>query len=273
MLNHYCAITRVDYKEFRQCLEKEQSALRSNARTQHANVKCFIILSLMLTMTMAHIQSIVDILQRHFARVITRCQQVCHKQLNAVKNLRFIEMQIKLITILEQYNKRIDKETKDVNQILLYSVETIVHHRHDLISNQIDHKCSHCLEQRSPLRQTNYKSIKDMKTRTYFQQHHLATHTNANQKSEIVKNFKKLYTVSRSHQHHLYHHHVNNFQMKYLKLNSFNCIPYYIKKYFTFSLRLNYILTFLYRKVLNISLISKSSKLHLRTRLLNHWLI
>ncbi|XP_037928887.1 uncharacterized protein LOC119663347 [Teleopsis dalmanni] len=31
MLNHYCAITRVDYKEFRQCLEKEQSALRSYA--------------------------------------------------------------------------------------------------------------------------------------------------------------------------------------------------------------------------------------------------
>ncbi|XP_054734462.1 acid sphingomyelinase-like phosphodiesterase 3b [Anastrepha obliqua] len=35
MLNHYCAITRVDYKEFRQCLEKEQSALRSNAPAAH----------------------------------------------------------------------------------------------------------------------------------------------------------------------------------------------------------------------------------------------
>ncbi|XP_036335865.1 uncharacterized protein LOC118746170 [Rhagoletis pomonella] len=35
MLNHYCAITRVDYKEFRQCLEKEQSALRSRAPAAH----------------------------------------------------------------------------------------------------------------------------------------------------------------------------------------------------------------------------------------------
>uniref|UniRef100_W8BNI4 Acid sphingomyelinase-like phosphodiesterase 3b n=1 Tax=Ceratitis capitata TaxID=7213 RepID=W8BNI4_CERCA len=35
MLNHYCAITRVDYKEFRQCLEKEQSALRSHAPAAH----------------------------------------------------------------------------------------------------------------------------------------------------------------------------------------------------------------------------------------------
>ncbi|XP_067644628.1 uncharacterized protein [Eurosta solidaginis] len=35
MLNHYCAITRVDYKEFRQCLEKEQSALHSLAPAEH----------------------------------------------------------------------------------------------------------------------------------------------------------------------------------------------------------------------------------------------
>lgn len=31
-LNHYCAITRVDYREFRQCLETAASALASNTR-------------------------------------------------------------------------------------------------------------------------------------------------------------------------------------------------------------------------------------------------
>lgn len=31
MLNHYCAITRLDYDEFRICLEKEQLALQGRA--------------------------------------------------------------------------------------------------------------------------------------------------------------------------------------------------------------------------------------------------
>jgi hypothetical protein len=31
-LNHYCAITRIDYREYRQCLDSAASALASNTR-------------------------------------------------------------------------------------------------------------------------------------------------------------------------------------------------------------------------------------------------
>lgn len=32
-LNHYCAITRIDYREYRQCLETAASALASSVRS------------------------------------------------------------------------------------------------------------------------------------------------------------------------------------------------------------------------------------------------
>ncbi|XP_055910326.1 uncharacterized protein LOC129944716 [Eupeodes corollae] len=49
MLNHYCAITRVDYKEFRQCLEKEQSALRSHSPAMQSCSFLILLLSLALS--------------------------------------------------------------------------------------------------------------------------------------------------------------------------------------------------------------------------------
>ncbi|XP_055846321.1 uncharacterized protein LOC129912198 isoform X2 [Episyrphus balteatus] len=49
MLNHYCAITRVDYKEFRQCLEKEQSALRSHSPAMQSCSLLILLLSVALS--------------------------------------------------------------------------------------------------------------------------------------------------------------------------------------------------------------------------------
>lgn len=54
-LNHYCAITRVDYHEFRQCLETAASALSSNAQTSQlrsfAGVVLHVLLPVLVTMS------------------------------------------------------------------------------------------------------------------------------------------------------------------------------------------------------------------------------
>ena len=49
-LHHYCAITRVDYREFRQCLETAASALASNTRTIIGNSNVNRIFLLILTL-------------------------------------------------------------------------------------------------------------------------------------------------------------------------------------------------------------------------------
>ncbi|KNC34276.1 hypothetical protein FF38_05942 [Lucilia cuprina] len=152
MLNHYCAITRVDYKEFRQCLEKEQSALRSGGNKSHTvNGKILIILSMMLTITMTYINSICDFLCI-FQRLITRCQQ-----LNVIKKfqlyVRFREMRIKIMGNFVASNNNnganYKKETKGFDQVLLYNVESIESKRYQALRQQ-NHNCHHCL-QRKPM--------------------------------------------------------------------------------------------------------------------------
>ena len=52
-LNHYCAITRIDYREFRQCLETAASALASNTKPIIGDInnnKIFL-----LTLTILHL--------------------------------------------------------------------------------------------------------------------------------------------------------------------------------------------------------------------------
>ena len=49
-LQHYCAITRVDYREFRQCLETAASALASNTRPIIGNRNVNRIFLLILTL-------------------------------------------------------------------------------------------------------------------------------------------------------------------------------------------------------------------------------
>ncbi|XP_061396134.1 acid sphingomyelinase-like phosphodiesterase 3b, partial [Musca vetustissima] len=79
MLNHYCAITRVDYKEFRQCLEKEQSALRSGADNLK-QLSGIIPLTLLSIFAVINLQLILNILQTMTGLIIA-CQQQCQKHL------------------------------------------------------------------------------------------------------------------------------------------------------------------------------------------------
>uniref|UniRef100_A0A1A9VT22 Uncharacterized protein n=1 Tax=Glossina austeni TaxID=7395 RepID=A0A1A9VT22_GLOAU len=78
MLNHYCAITRIDYKEFRQCLEKEQNALRSKAIRSTLDRKSLYVFALvLLVMNMMRIHGILRWLAWNYTKVITNCQQRC----------------------------------------------------------------------------------------------------------------------------------------------------------------------------------------------------
>lgn len=43
-LNHYCAITRIDYREYRQCLETAASALASGMRSNNNTNKILLLL-------------------------------------------------------------------------------------------------------------------------------------------------------------------------------------------------------------------------------------
>uniref|UniRef100_A0A1I8NMJ2 Sphingomyelin phosphodiesterase C-terminal domain-containing protein n=1 Tax=Stomoxys calcitrans TaxID=35570 RepID=A0A1I8NMJ2_STOCA len=103
MLNHYCAITRVDYKEFRQCLEKEQSALRSKAsHVKHINIKLLVLLAFLPCLTVAYLQGIFETMLA-LARMIIRCQQECQLHMNGRKiaygfNVNIIEIPVMLKT-------------------------------------------------------------------------------------------------------------------------------------------------------------------------------
>lgn len=45
-MNHYCAITRIDYREYRQCLETAASALASTTRSNKGDMNNKILLLL-----------------------------------------------------------------------------------------------------------------------------------------------------------------------------------------------------------------------------------
>ncbi|XP_039963693.1 uncharacterized protein LOC120776780 [Bactrocera tryoni] len=94
MLNHYCAITRVDYKEFRQCLEKEQSALRSHAPAAHtALAGACPILVLMCALLASCCRQAAALLPKLIARmrVQQQQQQHLHQQPFVEKKKRQIE--------------------------------------------------------------------------------------------------------------------------------------------------------------------------------------
>lgn len=50
-LNHYCAITRVDYREFRQCLETAASALASSSKSSSSSITHYLTLILTIFVT------------------------------------------------------------------------------------------------------------------------------------------------------------------------------------------------------------------------------
>lgn len=50
-LNHYCAITRVDYREFRQCLETAASALASSSKSSISSITHYLTLLLTIFVT------------------------------------------------------------------------------------------------------------------------------------------------------------------------------------------------------------------------------
>lgn len=62
-LNHYCAITRIDYREFRQCLETAASALASNTKPIIGDInnnKIFLLTLTILQLLLYQQTSIVD---------------------------------------------------------------------------------------------------------------------------------------------------------------------------------------------------------------------
>ncbi|XP_046808525.1 uncharacterized protein LOC124420278 [Lucilia cuprina] len=215
MLNHYCAITRVDYKEFRQCLEKEQSALRSGGNKSHTvNGKILIILSMMLTITMTYINSICDFLCI-FQRLITRCQQ-----LNVIKKfqlyVRFREMRIKIMGNFVASNNNnganYKKETKGFDQVLLYNVESIESKRYQALRQQ-NHNCHHCLQQKPMSITVNSANMTEIKIKDVATQLIVVQPDQRECQQIVLSHTKKLYTVKRNT-------HKNNLRLEYLKLIS-----------------------------------------------------
>ncbi|XP_037901368.1 uncharacterized protein LOC119645303 [Glossina fuscipes] len=116
MLNHYCAITRIDYKEFRQCLEKEQNALRSKAIRSTLDRKSVYVLALMLfVMNMMRIHRILRWLAWNYTKVITTCQQRCQPLLFGMRR----QKSNATITISEFHNAYMKPMTTMVKRMCL----------------------------------------------------------------------------------------------------------------------------------------------------------
>uniref|UniRef100_A0A1A9Z333 Uncharacterized protein n=1 Tax=Glossina pallidipes TaxID=7398 RepID=A0A1A9Z333_GLOPL len=116
MLNHYCAITRIDYKEFRQCLEKEQNALRSKAIRSTLDRKSLYVFALMLlVMNMMRIHGILRWLAWNYTKVITNCQQRCQPLLFGMRRQKSNAS----ITISELHNVYMKPMTTIVKRMRL----------------------------------------------------------------------------------------------------------------------------------------------------------
>lgn len=211
MLNHYCAITRVDYKEFRQCLEKEQSALRSTASSsrQHGNVKILIIMSMMLTTTAAYIGGICNFM-RSVVRLITRLRQ--QQQLNGIKKyqlyVKIMELRIQLMGIfVVHYNA---ERYKDFEQATLYNVESRENKVYKVTSKQQEHNCNHCLQQKPMSTALTFSQKSKFGTDSKVQlDKQKPLNLQQKQKQIVLSYSKKLYTANT---------HFNTLRFEFLQL-------------------------------------------------------
>lgn len=87
-LNHYCAITRIDYREFRQCLETAASALASTTRSINGDMNNTILLLLI---------AFIQLLLHQQLDLAQLTLNVCCAQLSIVNGFKRL-MQSKLMT-------------------------------------------------------------------------------------------------------------------------------------------------------------------------------
>lgn len=267
MLNHYCAITRIDYKEFRQCLEKEQSALRSSAQRRCATGKILIMLAMMFTITMAYIQGTYDVL-RNLLRLVIRCQQ-----LKGIKKFQLHEkisrMQIKLMGIFaKNYNEaHSQKETKDFDKVLLYNVKS-VDCKDYVAGKQQDHYCNHCLQQK-PMRAAATAAVENERVPEikYKDDAQLIVQPNQRQKQIVLHHTNSLYTINT---------YKSDFRLIYLKLICILIVYNINVQYLKRILRVAPYSIVLSSKVKNSSLslaLQRCSKIKLCTRFFHHVLL
>ncbi|XP_075163064.1 cyclic GMP-AMP phosphodiesterase SMPDL3A [Haematobia irritans] len=151
MLNHYCAITRVDYKEFRQCLEKEQRAYRSNAsHIRYMNAKWLLLFAMLPCLTIAYIQGIYETMLA-MTRMIIRCQQECQHHMNASKivygyNMNLIEIPTRPLKSLP-YKVQLPKQQEAQAQDKDYYNDYTTNQRNGKLSAKVNVEYS-CMQQR-----------------------------------------------------------------------------------------------------------------------------
>ncbi|XP_073840990.1 acid sphingomyelinase-like phosphodiesterase 3b [Musca autumnalis] len=127
MLNHYCAITRVDYKEFRQCLEKEQSALRSNAgQLKHLNQ--IMLLAVLGTFALINLRTVLTILHT-ILRLLLTYHNECQQHVNAC---RLINTEISTLLRTKPTNTTIhyNKDNRNNEHTKNLSVELVAGSEH-----------------------------------------------------------------------------------------------------------------------------------------------
>lgn len=89
-LNHYCAITRIDYREYRQCLETAASALASRTRSNKDDMNNKILLLLITFIQL--------VLHQRF--VLTQILlNAIYLKLSIARRLRSLVSQFKLINL------------------------------------------------------------------------------------------------------------------------------------------------------------------------------
>ncbi|XP_058987813.1 uncharacterized protein LOC131806929 [Musca domestica] len=140
MLNHYCAITRVDYKEFRQCLEKEQSALRSNAgQLKHLNG--IILSAIICTVALINLRLVLNLLQA-MTRLIITCQQECQEHLNFRRFINTEKSKLQRAKTADNVNHYNNANHNNAHTDNL-SVELVA---------GSEHSCGHSCMQQKPMR-------------------------------------------------------------------------------------------------------------------------
>lgn len=226
MLNHYCAITRVDYKEFRQCLEKEQSALRSSAIAQCVNGKNLLILAMVMVLGINYIQNLCE-----FGRNLLRQVSMCHrfKEMQNYQLYKIIaEMRIKLKNAFvypyekKEYHGQV--KTKDFNETPVYNIETVESKIYPLAIRQQEHNCGHCLQQRAMNAPVNKSNIHDKEYKGIIRP--MMAKVNK-RKYEISSKYKKKINTLNTQ----YRNVSNDLHLEYFKLRSLLLL---------YSIRLNY---------------------------------
>lgn len=195
MLNHYCAITRVDYKEFRQCLEKEQSALRSSGQRLCRNDTILLVISMMLTILLAFMQSLFVYLS-NFVQLVINCRHLRRIKKHSMC-AELVQVRASLISSLATQYKEInllnDRQNFEQNQF--YNIKTAEDTAYRTTKLQ-QHNCNHCF-QKKPMRTVVAKSKKVYDTPpTAANSPPLVQEKDKKQKQKnAFKHTKPLYTV------------------------------------------------------------------------------